>query len=563
MADQEGDTGSTPDGKSWLYQGGKWNEQPKAAAPAGPPAAPASGRGSYKVEFDGTGGFKETTTPSPAPTAVPKATVPSVAPAAEGDKEGDTGKTPDGRTWTFTNGTWAPMGSTIAGSAKALGTGAIKGGLGLAGMRGDVGELGKNIAGRIVGEDKVKAISPIIDPMRKAMFGPTSQELQSALEKTTGPLYKPQGTTEEYFQTGGEFLPGLATPGGWLKGGVGILGKGKDILTSLAQKGTRDVVAPALGSETAGQAAKHFGREEYEPYLRVGGALAAGKVLPRMVTPLPMSAERKLAMDTRARVDPDSVNSLSAGRYTGSPNLEAFENANAGGKFNERMNRAFTSDINKRAGVQMQNPQTGAWETSNSVGPATMGTHDTWLNQRAANAFGPGGTPAARNQLIRDIELFDPIQRAAGRAHGETLTPADMRAATVRNDADTRRMATQSGPYDPLTRFGEQHMGPMQGSATGLAEPATSVIGALVSKMLGGDASSSILGSMIAPQIHALIGKPLSAAERKLFLSDTGQSYLKNQVLPGRTETQGNMATINALLGGSTPARLPPPEPTK
>lgn len=84
---------------------------------------------------------------------------------------------------------------------------------------------------------------------------PTSEQMTGAVEDVTGPFYKPQTVPGQYAQTVGQFAPTAAAgPGG------------------IARKAAMTAI-PALASETAGQMSKG---EDYEPYARIGGALAGG-----------------------------------------------------------------------------------------------------------------------------------------------------------------------------------------------------------------------------------------------------------------------------------------------
>lgn len=158
---------------------------------------------------------------------------------------------------------------SAAGLAKAAGSGVVKGITGTLGLGGDAGSLvgsGVDMLGSAVGAtpDKVQQFKELMarglrnNPLTAApaniLQGPSSQDLQSGVEKITGPLYKPQTSLEGYAQSLGEFLPAAA-------GGGGLLARGARI------------AAPALLSETAGQATQG---SDLEPYARLGGALLGG-----------------------------------------------------------------------------------------------------------------------------------------------------------------------------------------------------------------------------------------------------------------------------------------------
>lgn len=148
--------------------------------------------------------------------------------------------------------------------AKSAGTGVVKGGIGVLGAPGDIGSLasrGAEAIGVPEGVRKVAGRAFASNPMT-AMFarGPTSQQLQSAIEQHTGKLYKPQTTVGKYAHTIGEFAPGALIPG------------------SMAGR-VANVVAPAVASETAGQATEGTAAE---PYTRAGAALLGGAAASRI-----------------------------------------------------------------------------------------------------------------------------------------------------------------------------------------------------------------------------------------------------------------------------------------
>jgi hypothetical protein len=173
--------------------------------------------------------------------------------------------------------------SVAADIAKSAGTGLAKGVIGLAGLPGDAANLGK-IAADYVGSKLPSIPSPAPDSMLgkglqflrdesaktanlpAAQVGsgdlpgsyvpPTSDQLQKTVEGVTGDFHKPSTTAGQYAQTIGEFAPAA-------------LGGGEGLMARVAKQ----VVAPAVASETAGQATQGT---SLEPYARVGAAIAGG-----------------------------------------------------------------------------------------------------------------------------------------------------------------------------------------------------------------------------------------------------------------------------------------------
>jgi hypothetical protein len=176
-----------------------------------------------------------------------------------------------------------PMGgfdaATAADVGKSAGIGVVKGGLGMAGMGGDIVsgfQRGADWAAQKVGlpEGTGQAATNFVKnavvpyPARVAadylgIHPPTTEELTHGLESVTGPLYEPKTKLGQYGQNVGEFASGL------IGGGEG-----------LASRALTRVLAPAVVSQAAGDVAgtvaKGTALEPYaEPAARVLGAVAA------------------------------------------------------------------------------------------------------------------------------------------------------------------------------------------------------------------------------------------------------------------------------------------------
>lgn len=173
--------------------------------------------------------------------------------------------------------------------------------------------------------------TPIYDAIAPT-FGPSSQQAKDFITPVTGDFYKPATTAGKYARTIGEFAPGAALPGGIVRRVLG------------------NVVAPAVGSEAAGQATEGTA---IEPYARLGGAVVGGLVpsaLSRVVTPLPASAERTAAVNTLRN---EGVTDLTAGQTTGRKGLQYFESERGGrAASNLQTSQAeqYTAAILRRAG---------------------------------------------------------------------------------------------------------------------------------------------------------------------------------------------------------------------
>jgi len=232
---------------------------------------------------------------------------------------------------------WIKSGVSAADIAKSAGVGVAKGGIGIAGLPGDLSELGArgiDRATRFIGGKFGIDIAPRED--RAPTYG--SSDIQKGVESYTGPFYKPQTTAGKYAETVGEFAPGLIG---------GPAGLGRRALTN--------VVAPGIASEAAGQATEG---SKYETAARIAGAMAGGiapSVGARAVTPIPASPARQRLVDI---LNQEGVTSLTAGQRTGSEPLRYAEsvlgNFPGAGSQTNRITREgqqqFTEAAGRRAG---------------------------------------------------------------------------------------------------------------------------------------------------------------------------------------------------------------------
>ena len=143
--------------------------------------------------------------------------------------------------------------------AKSGGIGVVKGTIGLAGLLGELTDMGakglehaSNYISDQIGVERYKR------PDRKSVFEyiPTPSDIQGAIETQTGKFYEPKTTAGRYAETVGEFLPAaLAGPGG------------------VARKVGLQAVLPGVASEGAGQ---YLEGSPYETPGRIAAGLTAG-----------------------------------------------------------------------------------------------------------------------------------------------------------------------------------------------------------------------------------------------------------------------------------------------
>ena len=273
--------------------------------------------------------------------------------------------------------------------AKSAGVGLAKGGIGLAGLPGDIAELGaRGINAAVQGVGKLTGLN--VGPSRQPL-APTygSEDIQKAIESKTGPFYQPQTGLGKFAQTAGEFAPA-------------VIGGPETLATKLATRVALPAAA-ATGAEAAGAG----------PIGQTAAALAAptalGAVGRRLVTPLPMAAARESAVQA---LENQGVQ-LTAGQRTGSRPLQWFEQAlgdipGAGRGATtaaERSAEQFTGAALRQAG-----------ENANRATPEVI---DRAFN-RIGNQF---DTLAARNTLHADPQMGQDIRTGINDYHGIVSPP--------------------------------------------------------------------------------------------------------------------------------------------
>ncbi len=169
----------------------------------------------------------------------------------------------------------APAGeNSLAGAAKALGSGLIEGAGDLVAFPAELASLATRGVDAVAGTNLHERVGKTLTDYAG------SEAIQGYREKLTGPLYEPQTAAEKIIKTGGSWAPAMV-------GGAG----------SLATKfGTR-VALPVLAGEGARQAAEGTALEPYAPVIGgLAGAVAGGKIAgslarPKAAAAVPTEAE--------------------------------------------------------------------------------------------------------------------------------------------------------------------------------------------------------------------------------------------------------------------------------
>lgn len=284
--------------------------------------------------------------------------------------------------------------STGADVAKSAGIGLAKGAIGIAGLPGDVAELGArgiDRASRFVG-DMIGVTVP-----KRQDAAPTygSADIQKGIEGYTGEFYKPQTTPGRYAETIGEFAPAIASGHG-----------------GLVRRLVTQVVAPAVASEAAGQYTKDT---PAEPWARLAGALVAPGAVgaaERLVTPAPSNPARQALVEA---LQNEGVTSLTAGQRTGNKAVQYAESilgdapgaGQGAARVQQEGQRQFTEAAMRRAGA---GPDATAETLANNA-------------RRLGNEF---ETLSARNTLQMDQQFGQDVGQAI--RNYDRVPPSQQRA---------------------------------------------------------------------------------------------------------------------------------------
>lgn len=287
--------------------------------------------------------------------------------------------------------------STFGDVARSFASGAARGAMELVGLPATIGQIPMQLAQSV-------GLIPEDQDVRSMLAG--SRIREGASELTGGATeYRPETTAGEYARTVGEFLPGLITPGGAATRVIG------------------GVVAPAIGSETAGQAARALGASETgEGIARLAGALspmALSSIGRRVISPAGgVRPERLQYAETLEQAGVP----LTAGQRTGSSTIMAAEDALSP---SEPQIEAFTRAVMRSIG---SNADTASASALDEAATRIGGVFDDV-------ARGVDATPD-----VGTLQVFDDIADTY-----RQLAPTTGRAPIIDNIANALENAIQSG----------------------------------------------------------------------------------------------------------------------
>jgi hypothetical protein len=466
----------------------------------------------------------------------------------------------------------SPVENSIAGSAKALGIGGVKGLVGLAGAPADLADAGARgidyLAGTQLHENYTKPVADVAG----------YNALKGKIEQYTGPMYEPKTGTEKALQTLGEF------------GSVGFLGPG-----SLARKAITQVAAPAAASELAGAATEGTAAE---PYARVGGAILGAGGASRIARATDARAVAATA-PTVGRADLDAA----TGAGYRHPEIQALQIDSAGA------NRMIDSVVRSLTRDRFSEKQAAStYDALRGLRTPEFGVNHTLQDfdatRRILNTIAAdGGTEgAAARRAVRSIDAYtlrvpqgDVIAgdaREAGRALHEARANAaagfrDQRIQDLIERAQNTAGATHSGgnlenelrkgvrsllnSRDGMRGFSDAERAALQAFARGSA---SANILRRVSKILGGGGglgqlASSAMGSAVAGPVGMIAAPALGIAANRLGSAAAlnnlqriaGQVRLRSPagaLLPPPAAMPPQLSvSANALLSGMRAAGLP------
>lgn len=310
--------------------------------------------------------------------------------------------------------------STFGDVARSFASGAARGAMELIGLPATIGQIPMQLAQSV-------GLIPEDQDVRSMLAG--SRIRESASELTGGATeYRPETTAGEYARTVGEFLPGLITPGG---AATRIIG---------------GVVAPAVGSETAGQAARAMGAGETgEGIARLAGALspmALSSIGRRVISPTGGANQARLAY---AQTLEDAGVPLTAGQRTGSTTVMAAEDALQPSEqqlesFTKAVMRSIGSNADTASAQALDEAATRIGSVFDDVARGVDATPDVGVLQvfdDIADTYRQLAPTAGRAPIIDNIaNAIEQAIRSGNRIPGNTLQTWRSRLSSLTRTGD-------------------------------------------------------------------------------------------------------------------------------
>lgn len=265
-------------------------------------------------------------------------------------------------------------------TVKSIGTGLVKGAIGLAGMPGDIGRLVDMGLEKLSGPKKAipEEEQSALYKLRQATSPPTSADIQGGIEKVTGEFHKPESTAGDYAQTIAEFAPGLVGGGSLVRKGVGVVSSG-------------------AASEAAGQATKGTA---LEPYARIAGAFTGpGLAKVAQVAAAPITSQ------IAARVNPAGYAEKQFARHVSESQLPPNQVANdvltaaREGQPHYAVADALGSAGQEALSTVARSPGIGRTETTNFLNDRQLGQGRRVQNAIAEGFNAPQTAEEAREAL--------------------------------------------------------------------------------------------------------------------------------------------------------------------
>jgi len=446
--------------------------------------------------------------------------------------------------------------------AKSAGAGLANAAIGTVGALGDVRNFasrGLDAAGAKFGFDPstVKSIASKLPVVGMAASAPSSADIRGL---TSNPIlsgnYEPQTSLGGYAKTGAEFLPGMLDPELAAPGALKAAGR------LFASR----VAAPAIASETAGQATAGTGAE---PYARVAGALVGGGAAAKLENSLRAGSALKAATPAAADIKSEASNAYDAltSRNVATPLAQSTL---------DNLADDITTTLNNK-GIRPSNAGSIHQAIDEIRSPATAGAADVAdlvaARQSIKELLGKpdtnkAGAFVAMNKIDQAIEQNAPGTMAslkeadrnwaalkANDALDKRLTRADLRAAGEHSGMNVgnkiRQQVTNYLLSNEARYLSAETKADLEKIVRGTASQNTV---RFVANLLGGGGGLGMLaGGTAGYEAGGVPGALAGAAAGRAFKFANNRSVVK------QAERAAEAIRRRSPLGQSMPLALPPP----
>ena len=432
-------------------------------------------------------------------------------------------------------------GSTVLGSAKAFGSGAVRSAAEMAAALGRSSPIGE----QSLPGDALQQMQP--SPIGPGQVPTGDQTTQYAEKNITGPLYKPpkEATIERGFEAAGAGVPYMAVPGAG-----GVLARAAGAI--LPQKGS------FLGGEIDPEGPMHPVAQLAGGVLTPAGVASAG----RMVTPFESSPARLRSVEAlRAEgIQP------TAGQVTGSDRLMRMERQLGGGGKFAQADEAFTAAALKKGGIEYDTDKSFADLLNSGFGNSSVKYKELTTNNpvisldktaadeakdvlKGYHARVEGGSPA---KIVQDYAYrIEGSKNLSGEEYQNLRSEIGRDARSVSNNPNLQR--SLYGLQNALDDGAERSIAATNPADLGKWKEARQQYrNLLVLQNAGGKAGEKVAEGMITPanlkaSADQVYGRSAYARGKGDFSDLARSGYILNA--PKSSGTAENMAAINLHAG--------------